>query len=329
MSSALDPRALDPRAIEEEIVRIRERESNPYSSGVKTNIFTLLIFRSEDPDKPGASDHVEAALQFLLGKRPARISTIRHARSPKTEVWVSGRCFPDRRNRGVCFEEVRIESGDDGVGADPGAWAPLVIRDLPVFAWMPDGLVQAAAQWTPALRGAAGLIDKLMVDSSRSAEDREAVVRALQQIRDATADAFLVSDFSWRRGKVLREQAARAFDPPEMRGLIPAVRSARLYGGSRMEAWLFFEWLGSRLGRVVAGNHAWEGPLSEGFRLTVTADGAPDVEIGCTRGGCLSRGEEKGAYRFPSDGEILLEEVDTLTRDAVFGEVLSRGRGSG
>jgi len=96
-----------------------------------------------------------------------------------------------------------------------------------------------------------------------------------------------------------------------------------------MEAWLFFEWLGSRLGRQVLGDHAWEGPLSEGFRLTVTVDGAPDVEIGCTRGGCLSRGEEKGAYRFPSDGEILLEEVDTLTRDAVFGEVLSRGRGSG
>ena len=52
---------------------------------------------------------------------------------------MSGRCFPDKRNRGVCFEEVRIESGDDGLGADPGAWAPLLIRDLPVFAWMPDG----------------------------------------------------------------------------------------------------------------------------------------------------------------------------------------------
>ncbi len=321
--------ALNPRAIEEEIVRIRERESNPYSSGVKTNIFTLLIFRSEDPEKPGASDHVEAALQFLLGKRPARIITIRHARSPKTEVWVSGRCFPDRRNRGVCFEEVRIESGDDGVGADPGAWAPLVIRDLPVFAWMPDGLVEAAAQWTPAIRGAAGLVDKLLVDSSRSGDGRETVARALQQLRDATSDAFLVSDFAWRRGKVLREQAARAFDPPEMRVLLPGVRTARLYGGSRMEAWLFFEWLSERLGRQVSGDHAWEGPLTEGFRLTVTVEGAPDVEIGCTRGGCLSRGEEKGAYRFPSDGEILLEEVDTLTRDAVFGEVLSRGRGSG
>jgi len=326
VSDQRDARVLDPRAIEEEIVRIRERESNPYSSGVKTNIFTLVIFRSADPEAPGASDHVEAALQFLLGKRPARIITIHRARAPKTEVWVSGRCYPDRRNRGVCFEEVRIESGDDEVGADPGAWAPLVIRDLPVFAWMPDGAAAAGGQWTPALRDAAGLIDKLLVDSSRDGEDRAAIVDALVRMRETTADAFLVSDFSWRRSKVLREQAARAFDPPEMRPLVSGIRSARLYGGSRMEAWLFFEWLASRLGRMIPGDHAWEGPLSEGFRLTFTVEGASDVDIGCTRGGCLQRGEEKGAYRFPTDGEILLEEVDTLGRDAVFGEVLSRGR---
>jgi hypothetical protein len=111
-----------------------------------------------------------------------------------------------------------------------------------------------------------------------------------------------------------------------MRELLPAIRAVRLYGGSRMEARLFFEWLASRLGREVTGDHAWEGSLTEGFRLTFDIEGAPAVDIGCTRGGCLSRGEEKSAYRFPSDGEILLEEVDTLSRDAVFAEVLARVR---
>ena len=320
---------LDPRVIEQEIARIREKESNPYSSGTKTNIFTLLIFRSEGAPEPGAADHVETALQYLLGKRPARIITIHRARSPHTEAWVSGRCFPDRRNRGVCFEEVRIESGDDRVGADPGAWAPLVIRDLPVFAWMPDSLQDGATKWTAALSGSAGLIDKLLVDSSRSPAQEAASMRTIQDLRDAAADGFLVADFSWRRGRVLREQSARAFDPAEMRPLLSSVKSVRLYGGSRMEAWLYFQWLVSRLGRSVDADHAWEGPLTEGFRLTFTIDGAPAVDIGCTRGGCLSRGEEKGAYRFPSDGEILLEEVDTLSRDAVFGEVLSVVRRAG
>jgi hypothetical protein len=315
---------LDPRVIEEEIARIREKESNPYSSGTKTYIFTLLVFRSDAPG-PGQPDHVETALQFLLGKRPARIITIRRSTSPQTEAWVSGRCFPNRRNRGVCFEEVHIESGDDGVGADPGAWSPLVIRELPVFAWMPDTLQKESADWTPTLRGSAGLIDKLLVDSSHGDGAEADSLRALQGLRDAVADGFLVSDFAWRRGKVLREQSARVFDPAEMRPLLPSVKSVRLYGGSRMEAWLYFKWLGTRLGRDIPADHAWEGPLTEGFRLTFTIDGAPAVDIGCTKGGCLSRGEEKGGYRFPNDGEILLEEVDTLSRDAVFSEVLSGG----
>jgi len=318
--------ALDPRGIEDEIARIRERESNPYSAGTKTNLFTLVIFRSADPQEPGSSDHVERVLQFLLGKRPARIITIQPARAARTEVVVSGRCYPDRRNRGVCFEEVRIDSGEDGVGGDPGVWAPLLIRDLPVFAWMPDSLPEEARRWTTSLRNAAGLIDKLLVDSSRSAGTEEEAMATLQSLRDATADAFQVSDFSWRRGRVLREQAARAFDAPEARPLLSSVRSVQLYGGSRMEAWLFFHWLASRLGREIQTDHAWVGPLQEGFKVTFRIDGASNVEIGCTRGGCLSVGEEKGAYRFPTDGEILMDEVDTLARDAVFAEVLSRAR---
>ena len=317
---------LDPRAIEEEIARIRERESNPYSAGTKTNIFTLLIFRAADPQEPGASDHVEPALRFLLGKRPARIITIRRARAPRTQVFVSGRCYPDRRNRGVCFEEVRIEGGDDGVGGDPGAWSPLVIRDLPVFAWMPDSLPEESRLWTPALKEAAGLIDKLVVDSSRIPGTVAEVTGTLLALREAASDAFLISDFSWRRGRVLREQTARAFDPPETRPLLDALRSVQLWGGSKMEAWLYFQWLASRLGRDLATDHAGEGPLQEGFKVTFRMEGAADIEIGCTRGGCLSRGEEKGAFRFPTEGEILMDEMDTLVRDAIFAEVLARGR---
>ena len=75
----------------------------------------------------------------------------------------------------------------------------------------------------------------------------------------------------------------------------------------------------------IAAEHAYAGPLAEGFRLIFFIDGSPDLDIGCTRGGCLSRGEQKGAYRFPSDGEILLDEVDSLSRDAVFLEVLAHG----
>ena len=326
---------LDPRVIEKDIALIREKESNPYSAGTKTNLFTLLVFRREGAVTPGAADPADQALAFLLGKRPARIITITRVSSPRTEAWVSGRCFPDKRNRGVCFEEVRIEAGDDGLGVDPGAWAPLLIRDLPVFAWMPDGPDIEDAPWKDSLRSADGLIDKLLVDSSRStaadgagaagsADSGAAELRALVRLQKSTAAAIPLSDFSWRRGRVLREQTARSFDAPDMRRQLPAIRSVRLYGGSPYEASLYFHWIQARLERGLGVDHAAAGPLSEGFRIMITVEGFPDVDVGCTKGGCLSRGEEKGAYRFPSDGEILLEEVDTLVRDPIFLQVLAQ-----
>jgi hypothetical protein len=222
---------------------------------------------------------------------------------------------------------VRIEAGDDGVGTDPGAWAPLLIRDLPVFAWMPDGPGAGGTSWEATLRGAAGFIDKLLVDSSHSAPPTGrgiGALRTLQLLGESTAGAFMISDFSWRRGRVLREQSARAFDPDDMRPSLGSLRGVRLSGGSPAEASLFFGWLQTRLGRDIRADHAAEGPLAEGFRITFLIDGVPDLDIGCTKGGCLSRGEEKGGYRYPSDGEILREEVDTLARDPIFLEALAR-----
>ena len=120
---------------------------------------------------------------------------------------MSGRCFPDRRNRGVCFEEVRIIAGDDGVGADPGAWAPLVIRDLPVFAWLPDGRGPGSDAWRPTLATAADLVDKLIVDTSTPPEGA-GPAPALPWLREMATVSHLLADFAWRRGKVLREQTA-------------------------------------------------------------------------------------------------------------------------
>jgi glucose-6-phosphate dehydrogenase assembly protein OpcA len=335
---------LDPRVIEQEIAKMREKESSPYSAGVKTNLFTLLVFRGDGHSAGDPGDPVDTAIQYLLGRRPARIITLARSSAPRTEAWVSGRCFPDRRNRGVCFEEVRIEVGEDGVGDDPGAWAPLLIRDLPVFAWMADGLTRDDDRRLASLAATGGLVDKLLVDSSRApAIEGADPLAPLRRLQEKAAGAFLVSDFSWRRARILREQSARAFDPPAMRAVLPSIRGVRLYGGSAAEASLFFAWLRVRLGQagmsrdaasapnayprlMTAGldaEHAYAGPLAEGFRLTFFIEGGQDIDIGCTRGGCLSRGEEKGAYRFPSDGEILLDEVDSLLRDSVFLESLA------
>jgi hypothetical protein len=335
---------LDPRSIEREIARIRERESNPYSSGVKTNLFTLVIFRKKG--EQGANDPLAPSLQYMLGRRPARIITLDHADAAETDVIVSGRCFPDRRNRGVCFEEVLIQSGADGRGENPGAWAPLLIRDLPVFAWWPDSLGGSEDSWQEPVLQSASLIDKLMVDTGHDGADEQstrASMRGLLALQEKAGGSFFISDFSWRRSRVLRELTARAFDQAETRLRLAAIQSVTLDGGSRADGVLYFGWLSTRLGWVSAGGdgaaglcrdksgrnvrclHSTPGfPLSEGFRLRFSFDGSKTLEIGCTRGGCVSNGAERGAYKFPAEGEILLEEVDSLTRDPVYQEVLER-----
>ena len=327
---------LDPRSIEREIARIRERESNPYSSGVKTNLFTLVIFRRKG-DR-GKDDPLAPSLQYMLGRRPARIITIDHADAVETDVMVSGRCVPDRRNRGVCFEEVLIQSGTDGRGEDPGAWGPLLIRDLPVFAWWPDSVGGSGDSWQEPVLQSANLVDKLMVDTGNNgADDRaaRASMRSLLALREKAGGAFSISDFSWRRSRVLRELTARAFDQQETRPRLAMIQSVSLDGGSRADGILYFSWLSTRLGWSTNGKdrnghpvqctHATPGfPLAEGFRLRFSFNGSDPLEIGCTRGGCVSNGAERGAYKFPSEGEILLEEVDSLTRDPVYQETLER-----
>ncbi len=355
---------LDPRSIEREISRIRERESTPYSSGVKTNLFTLVIFRTAGERR--ADDPVDPILQYMLGRRPARIITIDHAAGAETGVSVSGRCYPDRRNRGVCFEEVSIDSGSDRVGEDPGAWAPLLIRDLPVFAWWPDSLGESGDAFHAPILQAASLIDKLIIDTSRCAEENTlAALRSLTALREQAGASFSISDFSWRRGRILRELSARAFDAPETRPRLQSIRSVSLEGGMAPDGLLFFLWLSARLswersgpaaapgslsryprgssndgagargaslscfrdrrGQEVALRHAGLGaPLADGFRLRFGFDNAPEMVIGCTRGGCVSNGLERGAYKFPTDGEILLEEVDSLSPDPTYHEALQR-----
>ncbi|HUI72244.1 MAG TPA: glucose-6-phosphate dehydrogenase assembly protein OpcA, partial [Spirochaetia bacterium] len=254
---------LDPRSIEREIARIRERESNPYSSGVKTNLFTLVIFRKAN--EPGTGDPISSALQYMLGRRPARIITIGQGDSAETDVIVSGRCFPDRRNRGVCFEEVAIENGADGRGQDPGAWAPLLIRDLPVFAWWPDGLSGSGDSWQAPILAAASLIDKLIVDSGNTPDDSAAAGEALRSmlaLREKAGGSFFLSDFAWRRSRVLRELTARAFDQPENRPRLAEIRSVSLDGGTRADGLLFFSWLSVRLGWAPASGDRSFGVLT-------------------------------------------------------------------
>jgi hypothetical protein len=300
---------MDPRAIEREIGRIRERESNPYSSGVKTNLFNLVIFAGQGE---AAAQAAGPALQHLLGKRAARIITIDgEGAGQSTGAVVSGRCFPDSRSRGVCFEEIGISGGAPGTNI--GAWAPLLIRDIPVYAWR---LGRPTRESLAPVLEAAELIDKLIVDSSAGlshASAREAIY-ALGGFRSAARQSVVVADFAWRRTHALRVQAARAFDPPETRARLGEIREVSVAGLPHAEGALFFLWLASRLGWAPGQGPTLRGPATEG--------NAPGLGVAAELH--FSNGEPLVLGAKPvSDGEILLAEVDSLYQDALLEDALA------
>jgi hypothetical protein len=329
MAPALTP-PLDPGRIEAEIARIRERESGAWSAGTKATLFNLIVARAA-PKPDSSADHVEEALGFLLGKRPARIISISTGATGPVEAVVSARCHPDQRGRGVCFEEVHIAGS---LGADPGVWVPLLIRDIPTFLWWtaPFAAVTAAAEHA----------DKLIVDCGPQGPEALAALAGLAELRERARRALAVGDLSWGRSRVLRVQAARMFDPPEGRELLGDIAGVELTGGTAAEALLFFLWLGERLRWLPAGlettgmprfrepkdrwqlllAHREAGPLAIGARLRFVFRGGAPLELTCSRGGCLLRGAERGAWRIPGDGELLLAEVDSLEQDPLLAATL-------
>jgi hypothetical protein len=323
----------DPRSIEAEIARIREREAGPYSAGMRTSLFNLVIFRSAaGPSAAGA------ALDHLLGRRPARLITMESALPGSTSVSVSGRCNPDEKNRGVCLEEIGIARGSDELGQDPGIWSSLLIRDLPVLVWWQNRI----SPLPPILTEEAGLVDKLIVDTSFGetlGEEPMEALRALAAFRGRNPHAT-VSDLAWRRTMALRVHAAALYEPEWNRARLRALSRVELTGGSRAEALLFFLWLASRLGwrRAEAGAsvftdeagsqvhtaHTGAFPLSRGFATAFAfRDGGRELGMTCEKKGCISVENQTRPYRLQTEGEILLEEVDGLKQDALFSGVLA------
>ena len=325
---------LDPRRIEVEIARMRERESTGFGGGAKANLFNLVVTipaGAGDSAGPGPDD----ALETLLGRRPARIIRLSAGRAGAIGATVSGRCFPGSIDRGVCLEQIDVTAVGDPLGDGVTSWAPLLARDIPTFLWI-------AGPWTPAdlPRAAGAHADKLIVDGSRAGEP-VAALAALHSLREATRRRLAVADLAWSRTLPLRVQAARAFDPPAAREALDRITAVRIAGGTEAEARLFFLWLATRLGwrpsaasrgdgrgfidaggGEVTAVHEAPAPLARGARLCFAVQGASDVEVTCSKGGCAAIGEDRGPWRVLDDGGLLLAEVDAPKQDPLLADAL-------
>ena len=332
----------DPKRIEHELEEI-QRQNSPTEA--RTAILNLLVFSRQE-----AARRTEAALGHVVGKRAARVIHVIQRDQAESSVSLSARCYLDRERKSVCVQEILIDSGHDGVGAAPGSWTPLLIRDLPVYAIWFDTLTENREL----LEDLQEHCDTLIVDSEQSVAFGERTQSAVEAIaRKLTSRGVVVSDFTWQRLLPLRRLTARYFDPPLRRDRLEQIRRVDVSGVPPVFAGLYVSWLAGRLGWYVdekrVADHTGaeitvgltpaaqdsDGGYTEkagnnGQRATVRftyTDGGSSTISGETDNTAVIRGpderEERAAYRIPNDGEIVLAEIDAVRSESLYTEALA------
>lgn len=226
----------DPARIEKELSDIMVRRS---PTEARASLLNLVLFSTAAREA-----QADSLLQAVLGRRAARVIHITRTDEEESQVSVSARCYLDHSNRSVCLQEVVITSGRDGIGARASSWAPLLIRDIPVY-----------VVWLDCLSGSVGipaavieLADTLIIDSEaslRSGEDPRELSAYLAQLVQIEGTALC--DLTWRRVAPLCGTLADSFDAPQMLQQIDSITSVTVTGGPPAFGRLFLAWFASRL----------------------------------------------------------------------------------
>jgi len=193
--------------LERELVsRIRDSAREGESATARAMAATVIV--ASDSIRAASAD---ATIDRLMGRRPARVLHVRSGSEGPSRAWTSARCALDRASRGVCFEDIFIESPDEEA-LDPRIWGPFLIRELPaILFWNfgPGALTECGCGPFCAERVdlvvADGSLDFNFIQGGGDAPVRNFIDAILQTIADAPA----YSDLAWERLENLRLAVAR------------------------------------------------------------------------------------------------------------------------
>ena len=319
----------DPVKIEKDL-RILERERS--LTETRTSLFNLVIIGRKEDEQEVEED----LLAYLLGKRAARVIHINLDRPGQTQVSVSARCAPDKENKGVCFQEILIEDGEDRAGTSPGSWSAFLVRDIPVIV-----LWRGSLNRKDVLTFTREQADKFLVDGDLLVSRLGMTVpEYLGRVKaELTDQGILVADFAWRRFQPLRVFTALVFEAEGARALLPGLRGLEISGGGRASQELYVRWMAEVLdwkktgpsyltpqGEILAPRHGKEG--GKELRLSFDLKAASlELVIDANRYGTARLGGKEifsKVLAFPQEGELLLQEVDMPGIDGLYARVVEK-----
>jgi glucose-6-phosphate dehydrogenase assembly protein OpcA len=148
------------------------------------------------------------------------------------------------RSARVCAEQITVHVEGPPAGHLESLAGPLLIPDLPVFLWYPNGDIPGS----PACAGMAALADRLVLDSG-AADDCGAFLRSAANLLEEDG-VPAVGDLQWAALSPWRSLVADLFAPPERARDLTKIRRVEILhhrtGGCR--ALLFAGWLSTALG---------------------------------------------------------------------------------
>ena len=235
--------AMSAAEIERELARLRMNEDG--TLGARASVLNLIVVTNEE-----YAAGVTRVVSELSESYPSRVVLLisdPDEKEPNLEVGLSAFCGLRRGMPGrgqVCAEQIKIHVEGPPARHLESLAGPLLIPDLPVFLWYPNGEVPRS----PECDGMASLADRLILDSG-AADDCEASLRAVASL--AVGESVpAVGDLQWAALSSWRALVADLFAPPERDRELLGVRRAQIRHGraGECQALLLVGWLSNALG---------------------------------------------------------------------------------
>lgn len=227
--------------IERELARLRINEDG--TPGARSSVLNLIVVTDEE----SAADVIRLVSE-LSGRYPARaILMISDPDEGKIGLRIGLSVFCGARGDGgtqVCAEQITVHA--EGAPAEhlESLAGPLLIPDLPVFLWYPNGDVPRS----PECDGMAALADRIILDSG-AAGDCAASLQAVANLLEG-GGVPAVGDLQWAALSPWRSLVADLFSPAERTGEIEKIRRVEILHdrANECQALLFAGWLSAALG---------------------------------------------------------------------------------
>jgi glucose-6-phosphate dehydrogenase assembly protein OpcA len=237
--------ARSPGQIERELARLRTNEDG--SIGARASVLNLIVVTSEE-----SAPEVTRVVCELSGNYPSRAILMvsdPEERAANLEIGLSAYCsvrhgIPGGSRDQVCAEQIMMHVEGPPAEHLESLAGPVLIPDLPVFLWYPDG----GGPGSPACDGMAVLADRLILDSGATG-DCQASLRDIAAL-SVRGGVPPMGDLQWAALSPWRSLLGDLFAPPERAGELAKIRRVEVLHDrtGECQALLLIGWLSGALG---------------------------------------------------------------------------------